>query len=233
MPTSHDKFVKKETKLTNLVNNEIISVLEGGNRLFNNEVFNSENIAECPRKIVYKSFGLLMNQSLSLDRIKNDSSIALKKKWIDLLSKSSKINFIEKNITVSDCNYNLSGEVDAVIEINDYKSLVLIKELESDDYILAQLGGGAKSHVIELMADIWMAELENGILICENKNTNEYFVSHIIIHQPIIETIKKKYYDLNFKKTLNQLPSRPYKNMGAKECILCKYRLTCWEKGDN
>jgi len=79
-----------------------------------------------------------------------------------------------------------------------------------------------------LMMIIWLIEVPNGILICENKETNEYFLSHVIHHKGILDSARKKCSDLLEKKVLHQMPERAYDSDESRECMICEYRGTCW-----
>jgi hypothetical protein len=52
--------------------------------------------------------------------------------------------------------------------------------------------GAFKKDVIEIMVYMWLTETKGGILLYENKDSNEYSIFYVDFYIPIINSIKKK-----------------------------------------
>jgi len=223
-----NKFLKQDTKLLAATQDAIKSEIKRRNFSFDHEVFNLKHLTECPRRIYYRAQGFAAETQP--DFLEKYHLEYTKKKWIDLLSQSKKIKILDQNILAADTNYNLVANVDAVFTCETFTSALLVDSLSSEQYTEANQAGGLRKQIFELMVAVWLTEVQNGILICENRETREYFLSHVIIHKPIIEGVKSKCKKLMEQQVLQQLPSRPYDSDSSQECLVCEYRETCWKK---
>jgi hypothetical protein len=185
--------------------------------------FNPSNIVECPRKIMYKSMGETNNHKID-DKI-------FKNKWLDFFSKSTNIKLINRDVLVVDCNYNLGGKLDAILNINDIKSVLKIYFINDNDFSLVK-EEAFKKHVMETMTYMWLTEIKNGLILYENKNTGEYLAFHVIPYKSIIESIKKKFSILFKQKIKGEMPSKPYDSCESDECKLCECKQKCWENNN-
>jgi CRISPR/Cas system-associated exonuclease Cas4 (RecB family) len=223
-----NKFIKKDTKLLEATQEAIKNEIKRRNYKLIHEVFNIKHLTECPRRIYYRAHGI--KTETQQDFLANIHLEYTKKKWIDLFNQSTKIKILDRDILAADTNYNIVANVDAVLKYGEFVSTLTVDVLNSNQYTIANQSGGLRRQIVEVMTATWLTEVPNGILLCENKETNEYFLSHIIVHKPIIEGVKSKCKHLIEKKFLQQLPDRPYTNNSFQECIACEYRKTCWEK---
>jgi hypothetical protein len=133
---------------------------------------------------------------------------------------------------VADCNFNIMGHVDAIINVSDINAVCQIKPVCEEDFIKVKDKGAFKKHVIETLVYMWLAELNDGILIYDNQNNNEYLVFHIEPYPAIIKSVKEKCFDLIKKRTIEQIPDRPYKEV-SKECLECQFSKKCWKENKN
>ena len=189
---------------------------------------NPSNITECPRKLAYQ---IMENRTNKVsDYLSLSSDIFTKKKWMEYFRKFKGIKLVEENLTASECNCNISGVLDAVIQIDDINIATQIFVVRSDEFLEIQKEGALKRHVIEVLIYMWLTELKNGLLIYENSNTHEYLSFHIEPYKPIITSVQKKCLLLMEGKIRGQLPEQPYKNRNGNECKKCEYLKTCWNK---
>lgn len=193
---------------------------------FSREVFNTSCLTECDRRILYKSRGEILETLLDFSKI--DAQEATKNKWNSFFSKSIKISLIDKDVVVADCNYNLKGKIDGVLKIGNANFAVMVKALSNNDFINAEKRAFRKD-VIETMVNMWILEINDGIVIYENKDTNKFSLYHILPFVQLIEACKKKCLSmLNFKMK-GEFPDRPYKNNDSKECLICEFKTKCWK----
>ena len=231
-----NKFVKQDTKFLSKIKKSIKNEIKKRGFEFNNEVYNIKHLTECPRRIVYRvngskcSNGSLSSETNYENKFWASQSLQYtKKKWLKILDNCFGVNVVEKFVVAADSNYNISGTVDAIIRCEDYVGALIIDELENDEYIKAENQGGLRRQIIEVMSAAWLTEVSHGILICENRNTNDYFMSHVIPHELVLNGIKNKFKELMKRKIFQtELPDRPYKNENNKECNICEYKDLCW-----
>lgn len=185
-------------------------------------VFNTSEITECPRRIVYKS--LEPNFSFPYT-----TPIYIKKKWTDLLSKCKHLQQIDVCNIASDCNYNLWSTVDSFLNVDGTIVVLKVQPVSAKDFTKVQQEGAIKKHVVDLMIQVWMAEKEDGILVYENRESlDEYIALHVKPYRPIIESVKKKALQMLDHKVKGTIPKRPYENKSANECGGCEFQTKCW-----
>lgn len=225
-----NKFVKQDTKFLSKIKKSIKNEIKKRDFRFDNEVYNIKHLTECPRRISYRVNGSLSSEPNYENKFWASQSLQYtKKKWLKILENCLGVKVIDTFVVAADSNYNISGTVDAVIRCEDYVGALIIDELENDEYIKAENQGGLRRQIIEVMSAAWLTEVSHGILICENRNTHDYFMSHVIPHELVLNGIKNKFKDLMEKKILQtELPDRPYKNENNKECNVCEYKGLCW-----
>lgn len=189
-------------------------------------VFDPAHLTECPRRIIYRANGCVPETSLPYLNIVNE--LFNRKKWLEYLSKCKSIKIIDKNLVTADCHYNISGNADAILSMDGNNYVIKIQAVSDDEFNQINKKGAFKRHVIELMVYMWLTELQDGLLLYENQNTNKYTVFHIKPYDPIIKSVTKKCTDLMEDKIQGNIPNRPYKTKDSSECGLCEFSKQCW-----
>lgn len=190
--------------------------------------FCPDSITECPRKLIYMVMG--DGKNVNIDYLKLTSDIYSKKKWIEYFSKFKAIKLLETNLVVADCNYNISGILDAVINMEGKILAVKIFPVSSQKFATIKENGASKKNIIEVLVYMWLAEVKDGLAIYENKDTHEYITYHIEPYKPIISAVKEKCLLLSEYKIKGNIPNRPYKESGSNECSNCEFLNKCWRK---
>ena len=189
--------------------------------------FNADTITECPRRLVYRSSGGVT--SSNADKfLKDRSAVFCNNKWKEYLSECKSIRFIDANLSVADCNYNIVSSVDVVLRIDENIYAVKIEPLDDASYQGIQETGALKKHVVAVMVEMWLAEINNGLLIYENKNNNKFVVFHIEPYSPMIKSIANKCAMMFDCKISGKLPAKPYKEKNSNECSACEFVDKCW-----
>lgn len=223
-----NKFIKQDTPLLSLTKEAIKVEIKRGNERFNHEVYNTRHLTECPRRLTYRVRNY--DRDFSYNFLIDNDLESTKKKWVDFFSQCKKVDVLDKNVQAADCNYNLAGRADAVIRVGEFVSILRVDVLNPTEYEKAKSTGGLRRQIVDTMLMVWLTETENGILLCENRATKEYFLSHIIPYKPIIERVTEKCKDLIQNRMLHTLPDRVYDDGKSPECKTCEYRETCWNK---
>lgn len=190
--------------------------------------FKPSDATQCPRRLVYRAFGNNPDQNSGVSYLDKTNDNFLRAKWVEILGRCRKIKVLEESATVSDGNFNITDIIDFVANIDGIINAVKIYGVDNKDFLKIQKDGAFKKHVIELMIQIWLLEIKDGLLIYENKNDQSYTMFHIEPYQPIISSVKKKYLGLMEHKIQGTLPEKPYKTKTSKECERCEFIKTCW-----
>jgi len=220
------KFSSRD-KLTELVESSIKE--ENINRVISTG-FKPSEATQCPRRLVYRVFGNSPDQNSGVSYLERTNDNFLKAKWVEILGRCRKIKVLKESITVADGNFNITDIIDFVVNIDGFINAVKIYGVDNKDFSKIQKDGAFKKHVIELMIQIWLLEVKDGLLVYENKNDQSYTMFHIKPYQPIISSVKKKYLGLMEHKMRGTLPEKPYKTKTSKECARCDFIKTCWRK---
>lgn len=191
-------------------------------------IFDPSHLTECPRRIIYRANGNPPEKPISY--LVFHSEIFTKKKWIEFLSKFQSVHISGKNIVAADCHYNISGNVDAVLNIRDVNYVTKIQPVCNSNFSQIKKEGASKRHVVELIVYIWLTELNDGLLLYENQDSNEYMIFHIKFYEPVIKSVTKKCLELIENKIQGVIPSRPYKTRDSVECSECEFTNRCWQE---
>jgi len=221
-------FVKKD-HITAQLEQIIDSEVSARSKESLKTTFNPNTITECSRKLIYRVMGD-GKQKESASYLKTTSDIYTKKKWQEYFSKFKSIKLLESDLVVGDCNYNMSGTIDAVISVNDVIFAVKIFPVNEDRFLTVKKRGASKKDVIETIIYMWLAELKHGLAIYENENTHEYELFDIEPYKPIIMAVKSKCLTLSECKIKGEIPGKPYKVKTAKECKCCEFLNKCWRE---
>ena len=184
--------------------------------------FDPLEITECDRRLIYRIMGE-QEKKTNLELICKDF---LKKKWVEYFKKIN-IKVIEKNLVCSDCNYNLVGNVDIVIQLKGLITIVKVHIVDNQKFLTVMEDGPFKKHIIDLMTNIWLSETDAGLLIYENRIDNRFSIFDVNQYDPIIRSVQKKCLNLLTHKTLGKFPVRSYKNATSFECEKCEFKEQC------
>ena len=218
MPNSEIIYSEKD-EITEVIENEIKNEIKRRNSAFSSGIFIPSRLTECDRRIFYRSIGTKIDDDRFVeDFLVEKTEKYVKNKWIDFFSNTIKITLLEKNLVVTDCNYNITGMIDCIIKKGNTEFVVLIKK---------QDGEPKRKDVIELMTYLWLAEKPHGLLIYDSNNS-EFNIYRVKMFMPIIMAICKKCKKLIEIKIKGEVHNRQYKNSMSKECLKCEFKNKCW-----
>ena len=221
-------FIKKDEPSTRL---ELLITQDAKNKsvIGFSDSFKADTITECPRRLVYRSTGV--NTSCSSETFFREQSNSYRRlKWQYFFSKCKSIRLLKENLLVADCNYNITSIVDAILSMDEELYVVKIEPLDNSSYNKVKQSGAFKKHVVEIMVNMWLAEINAGLLLYENKDNDEFDVYHIEPYKPIIQSIGKKCSMMFDCKVSGKLPEKPYKERNSNECNACEFADKCWKK---
>jgi len=225
------KFIRNDSMSESF--SSIIDEESKRKRSFFSNSFDSENITNCERRIVYRSNGYEIKDSTD-DFLKRNSIEFTRKKWVYVFDKCPSIKVIDRHVySLADCHYNISGYVDAIIGIEDKIVSVKVQPVNDDYFEKIKLKGASRKHAIDLMICIWLSESDDGFLIYDNTNNNKYMVYHVNVYAPVIRSVKNKCLSMMKHKFNGSLPEKPYKSNLSEECIVCEFSKKCWEDNND
>tara|TARA_R110000824_G_scaffold12226_7_gene53606 strand:- start:33842 stop:34522 length:681 start_codon:yes stop_codon:yes gene_type:complete len=218
------KFIKQDdfsAKIEEKIKNEE----KRRNLLKNFEVFHSSQLTQCSRRILYR----IAASSFKDDIFEEDTQRQIKRKWLKFLEDGNIAKLLDIHIEPADAQYRIVGNVDAILEIEEKLVVFMAKGLSPDDFDNLKSSNPPRSDTVEIMVNMWLTEVESGILLYDNKLTNEFSIYHVSPYQPIIDAVCKKCDDLADLKIAGILPKQPYKDPNNKECSICEFNKTCWK----
>ena len=186
--------------------------------------FTSKNITECDRRIVYSIYD---NSKSNLYDIMEQE--ACRDKWLKILKKYSTIQILsEKHVSgFNDCG--LSIFVDAILRINTLRCTIMFKSVSMDKFNHLSNKNIYRSHILDIMMQCWVCELNHGFILYENSNDLSYKIYHVEISMPHVKSVVSKFSKLYDCKLNGIIPDRPYKDSSGKECSVCEFKTKCWQ----
>lgn len=226
---SNLSFIKNSGEVVDFLQENINNVLKKRNFDISGEVYNSHNITECDRRLLYRAYGI--KPEVELTKNNTFSEYAIKEKWLKIFEDILNVRISDKFIKASDANYNLIGDVDGAGSINSKPVIFMIRKVNDIEFENISKNEITRRDKVDILAKMWMLEVKHGILLYENGNTNDYKIFHITPYEPIIQSICTKCRRLEDHRILGKLPDRPYTTQNTQngECSLCEFKSKCWK----
>jgi len=212
--------VVKKDKSTKIIEDCIRKDSKAGINDLNSEVFYSSDITKCDRRIIYKAIGTPHINNVMKEL--HDEYIV--KKWVQIFNDLKGIEVVDTGTLVADHNYNLTGKIHLVINVDGAVAVIMIQEVSSELF----KKGTSRNHIINLMSQMWMAEVNDGFLVYENVDDKDFSIYHVTHNISVLNSVKSKCKDLQEKKMLGILPERKYEDISNDECSSCEFKAICW-----
>jgi hypothetical protein len=230
MPNEKENFFAKKDEVSSFIEDNIKYSIKTIEKTFPIEkCIDSADLTRCPRYIFYKASRGVSNQ---LEKLFKGYII---EKWKNIFQINKRFDVLSDKYSCSDIKYNLVGSLDLIIrDTNNPRKPFAIKvhHVEQEEFKTIKEGKVPRKDIIELMANMWMAEIANGILIYENKNFFEFEIYHISPDTILINSIKTVCKDINKYNITREFPARPYETIST-ECEKCVFKASCWLEKKN
>lgn len=210
----------KSDNVSTFFKNKVDLLVKSGYNSLDNEIIFTNDITQCDRRLFYK-----VSDQYSKSYLVKMHNEALSKKWRAYLEKVKGVDVLATNFTVADHNCGLTGIVNLIISASDKKILVMIKEVDNDFFNSKRT---VRKHIVDIMSQMWLAEIDDGLLIYENVETKEFSMYHILTHPSVLMSVDKKAKDIQRQKVLGVLPERKYDSKTSSECVSCEFKEKCW-----
>ena len=215
-----NKFVLQD-KVTKKIESDIENLFTKGYNDLCDEVVSSSDIAKCDRRIYYTLMGI--DSQIDLHNRMHHSYIV--KKWVDILSTVKYFQFVEKEVVVADHNYNLTSIVDIVGKIDDFKVILMVREVTKDTL---SSNNAKRFDVVELLTQMWLIEVNDGLLVYEDMIDRKINIFHILPNVSVLNAVKEKMLYLVNCKLTGTMPEQKYETPDTNECKECCFADNCW-----
>jgi len=186
-------------------------------------VVSSSDITKCDRRMYYTIMGI--DNPVSLSESMHHTYMI--QKWSDILSRDKSFKLVEKEFVVADHNHNITSKIDIIGRIEDLPVVVMIKEVTDETF---QSNQTKRQHVIEVMVQMWLSEINDGFLIYESIISKRHNVFHILPNVSVLNAVKNKLLNLRDCKIIGTPPERKYEAADANECQQCCFTEKCWRQ---
>ena len=220
-------FVRNDDEVSTFLTSSIKNSLKSRNFSVFGEVFNAENMTECDRRILYRSYSTEEDQKTSLEQRWQVENI--KKKWIVFLSSLPHVKLLEENVIVSDANFQLTGTIDGIFKIGEKPVVVDIVNITHKEYEDLEKNGPTRKNIVKIMLKMWMSEIKHSILVYEDNDNGKFKVFHITPFKPIVDSVCSKCAKNLQYKIHGKLPDRMYISKDCAECNVCEFNQRCWK----
>jgi len=112
--------------------------------------FDPSHITECPRRIIYRCNGTNHKASI-LSKREAVAEKWVKSEWRELFRTCNSVKMHNDDMSVSDCNCNLVGNLDFVLGVKNTLLATKIYSIDSDTFQKIQKKGAIRKDVIEVM----------------------------------------------------------------------------------
>ena len=181
---------------------------------------NSSELTRCNRYLYYKYFSGIPYR---IDQIIKQAVV---EKWKKVFLANKSFDIVTTSYACADIKYNIVGTIDLIIKVVDDPRKPLIVMLKKKNVDDINNGKVLRKDIVEIMANMWMSEIADGILIYENEQDMNIEVFHIIPDTCLINSIKDTC--KNIFKIVKTVPDRPYSGV-SDECKKCYFRKLCWK----
>jgi CRISPR-associated protein Cas4 len=146
-----------------------------------------------------------------------------------LIEKTGKL--VEAERKIENESPPILGFADVIIEWAGSEVVGEFKTIKSENYEMVKARAkGLPYHEVQLLIYMHVLKLDDGFLIYENKNTNEFFVVPVTMterNQKYAEYIFQWMTDVYENFTAGTIPTRSF-NKSSKECKYCPIKQACW-----
>ena len=160
---------------------------------------------------------------------------AVHEKWQRLFIRAGFAHYHELDCTCRDERYNLLYTPDIICRIPEFSEEPLVGEIKSMNSFAFSVNKRHPTAYLQLLLYMWLLRLNQGFVLCENKNTQEFNIEYYKFDEsvitPIIERLEKiRHYRQVFEKE-KLMVCRPKGIAGPKDkkCENCCVRSACWK----
>jgi hypothetical protein len=186
--------------------------------------FDPKHLTECPRRIIYRTTLNNVGQTYGDNYIENEFKFRVSR-----IIRQSGIKVLSDNLSLSDCNYNIVGNLDYVIQLECGSTATKFYSVDDETFQNVLKKGAIRKDVVEVMVYMWLVELNSGLMVYENKNNNQITSFHIKPYKPIIKSVINKCKILLEHEFKGTKPDRPYNKRTSNECKQCEFVTECWK----
>jgi CRISPR/Cas system-associated exonuclease Cas4 (RecB family) len=196
----------------------------------------------CPRYWYMAFEGAYFENDIDLDGIvRMHHGTSSHGKIEEIIKQTSLKPEIEKEITNS--NPPVRGFVDFIVNWNGERVAGEYKTSAQEAFIFRKLKQkGSPAHIVQVLIYLHVLGLDRGVLLYENKNTQELLALEIKMEDykeyadEIIGWMNKVYQNYAYSTYMGDtLPARPFYSRKSKECKTCPVKRSCYDglgKGD-
>ena len=131
---------------------------------------------------------------------------------------------IEKELSVSDKEYQIYGRCDGIVQLNRKRGVLEIKSINAKGFA-GELP--KKEHVVQTMMYIHLLGLRGGVILYENKDTQELKEFYMALDNEVVEKTLEKVKSVLSYISKKQIPPRRYHF-----CDYCAFHSLCYEGED-
>ena len=225
------KFVDSRGKLISKVQDLIHSSKKRRNSENFAEVFQIDQLTQCPRRILYRAYGTQSdnqseNKELCDSKLLNHDYY-VRHKWADWFKQQKgyfTVILTNPQTVVADGRFNMQGHVDFVARFNE---LVFATKIFCVDLPISE--NPPRSHIVDMMVCCNILESSLGLLIYETRHDQSYQLFEVYPDRAVINSVHKLCLDLMAHQLHRTLFHRPYTSSDSKECTSCEFKGECWD----
>ena len=225
MPNKEENIFAKKDEISSLIKDNLLLSISNIDKPLQKGI-DSSDLTKCGRYIYYK------NKDGIPEKMRLLSKQLVVDKWLKTFSANKIFDFIASGYVCCDIHYNLTGVIDLIFKIvdNPRQPLAIMIKTENNTTFKEIISGKVpRRDIVEIMANMWMAEIADGILIYENNQDLTFEIFHVTPDKYLINAIKSKCKEIS--SIVGEIQKRPYDKISI-ECDRCYCKNRCWKQED-
>jgi len=190
--------------------------------------------AKCVRQLYYEA---VINKPKNIDgklRRVFDNGNSFHQRMMKMLFQCPEVRIVSAEIPIPENNL-IKGTCDAIVAIEGKNYVVDWKSINDLQFKYLDNDGAKKEHIIQVLLYMHFFQENNGIIVYENKNTQEmreFVFSNSDYPELVNETLDKlKALQDNIKNKV--VPDKPeFEDNEKWKCAYCDYKSICSENGE-
>lgn len=122
----------------------------------------------------------------------------------------------------------IGGSADAIVDWSGRK-VIELKSMKHELFTMRKFyNKPSETHLAQINIYMHCLSIKHGIIIYENKDTQETLAFDVVLDEGFIDKIMKKKVKIYEVIKKGELPPRPYKRTSP-HCVGCPLEITCWD----
>jgi len=194
--------------------------------------FHVSEVGNCDRALYFDFLGYEKEEIDAATRMKFHNGNVSHRKIVSILLGCNDINVVGAEVTIPE-NDLITGRADLVVSLDNQLYVVDIKTIADYGFnLLSSVSDISKNYIYQIQLYMHFLKIPNGIILFENKNTNEMKEFFISYNKDLCEKLIERMKNLKIKIDNKIVPEKPY-DLEDWQCNYCRFKKVCYGMNNN